>query len=238
MKLIPIISNIILPPRCGLCGGAVQTNHALCGTCWEQLVIINPPQCGICAEPLPQNIEDGQICAACIATPPNYDQHLTMFDYHSSVRKLITRYKFYNGLYLRPLMLQWMLQKISPLADDIDMVIPVPLHWRRIIKRTYHHTALLAKPIAKDIGAEYAPNLLKRVKHTPPQVGLTRKRRQKNMIGAFKTPKPNLLKNQTILLIDDVMTTGATIESCSKILRKAGADRVIILTLAKNTKNS
>ena len=176
------------------------------------------------------------MCGVCSRDLPSYATARSVFSYTEESRDLILKFKHADCLSATPLYGKWMIHILDDLKDPL--CIPVPLHWTRLFRRTYNQAALLAREIALIKGWTYAPSLLKRKKRTPSQGYLTKKERHKNVNHAFSADdsKKILLKGKTILLIDDVFTTGATLEACSQTLLKAGAKEVHALTLGRVVK--
>ncbi len=227
--------NGLLPPRCISCYTRVDQPGSLCAHCWAELRFLGDPCCSICSHPFPHDVGEGAICASCIAKPPPYDRALSVLRYDEHSRPLITRFKYYDQTQGERRFVDWMTQKIAPIRDDIDLITPVPLHPRRLIHRTYFHSALLARGIANNSCIFLIPDLLVRTKHTPPQASLSKNERRRSVRSAFALhPRyTDVIRNKHVLLVDDVMTTGATIHACTRALKRAGASKVFVITLAR-----
>lgn len=231
------ILDVIFPPRCGACGGFTESHGRLCGSCWSALSFIAPPCCAACGYPFAYEMAEADaLCAACMQDKPDYDGHRSMlvFDEHS--KKLIHDLKYHDKPLLLPLFGDWLFRAGNLWLEAENLVIiPVPLHFLRLLTRRYNQAALLAKELAKRSGKPFLLDGMKRIKHRPPQAGLSRDQRLKNMRGAFAvTPKHrDFLREKTVLLVDDVMTTGATLNACAKALKKQGVTNVYACTLAR-----
>jgi ComF family protein len=167
--------------------------------------------------------------------PPLYRKARAAFRYDEHSRKLITRFKYNDGTYLLPTLTDMLERAGSELITQSDLIIPVPLHTKRLLARRYNQSAMLAASLSKQTGVPTLLNGITRTRNTPQQAGLTKRQREKNMQGAFNIPekyKPHIA-HQSVLLIDDVMTTGSTLLSCTKALLKAKAKDVYVLTLAR-----
>jgi ComF family protein len=230
--------DIIFPPRCLLCHSLVSEIGALCASCWQKMTFNTPPHCAICSEPFPYEAGEAALCGNCIAKPPSFAKLHTVFHYDEHSKTLIHNLKYGDKTHTARYFGTWMARVGQPSLAQADMLVPVPLHKFRLLRRHFNQAALLAREIGCISGVPVYPQLLLRTRHTPPQAGLSSKERIRNVRGVFKL-HPNyatLVKDKHIILIDDVMTTGATLSACAKIVLKAGASKVSILTLAKTIK--
>lgn len=228
--------NLILPPRCISCSSVVGEVGALCSSCWSEIDFITSPLCVTCGFPLEPDAGKDSICGHCIAEEPKYDIGRSVFCYDEHSKSLITGFKYSDKLHAVRRFSAWMVRAAGDeITRQAELIVPVPLHWRRLFARRYNQSALLAKAISSQTGIKCEMQALMRKKNTPPQASLTRKERFKNIKGAFALNPglKGLIKDKTILLIDDVTTTGATLNECAKILKKGGADKVFVLTLAR-----
>lgn len=227
--------NLLLPARCLCCGEAVAEQGSVCSECWGNLRFLGQPACYCCTQPFEYAIGKNALCAACIASPPAYDRAAAVLRYDAASSSLITRFKYADQIHAAKHYAKWMARSGAELIAEADIITPVPLHRRRLFSRRYNQSALLARALAQQVKLPYVPDVLLRIRHTPPQASLNRSHRQKNLRGAFiPNPKQTLsLKDKNILLIDDVTTTGATLNACARVLKKAGASRVYVVALAK-----
>jgi ComF family protein len=229
------IFNFLLPPRCLCCTTLVEEPQSLCNTCWKKLNFISPPFCESCSFPFEIDITAGTICGRCARHPALYNKVRVALRYDDGSKPLILRFKHSDATYLTPLLGKWMRSAGQDLIDKADYMVPVPLHWSRLLKRRYNQAALLALELAKHSRKNVAVDLLQRTRATPPQGYKKAISRKQNVANAFAV-KPYwepLLKDKTVLLIDDVLTSGATVQSCTLTLLKAGAREVNVLTLAR-----
>lgn len=214
----------------------VGDSGGICAQCWQKLNFIQSPFCESCGYPHEFDMGQGAQCAACMANAPEYHGHRSVLHFDDASKRLVHDLKYYD----KPLMLEsfarWMLQ-LEPQWLDLPnlLLVPVPIHRWRLLKRKYNQSALLAKKLASMKPLEVGYDALLRVKNRPPQASLPRQQRLKNLSGAFKVhPRwAETIKGRPIMLIDDVMTTGATVNACAKALKKAGSGRVYCLTLAR-----
>ena len=230
--------NLLFPPQCLNCDVRVPTHGTLCLDCWQHIQFISDPMCGCCGLPFDYDIGENALCAACLHEHPLYSRARAAFRYDEHSRKLITRFKYSDHTQLAKIYGTWLAGAGGELLAQTDTIIPVPLHYFRFIHRRFNQSALLASVLSKKTGIKHLPNALKRSRHTTPQTGLTRKQRETNVKGAFTINKRYAggIKGKNILLIDDVLTTGSTIEQCTKTLLKSGAAQVNVLTLARTVR--
>ncbi|WP_420548710.1 double zinc ribbon domain-containing protein [Curvivirga sp.] len=231
--------NDLLPPHCLNCHVEISQSQAICSDCWSQISFIAQPICFCCGYPFENitGISNHSYCAACLAQKPKFHMARAAVTYNDLSRDLLLKFKHGDQQHIAPLFTRWLNMASLHFPDDIkfDYVIPVPLHSRRLIKRRFNQAALLAKAFAKQNDLIYAANLLQRIKQTETQGHLTPKARRRNLHGAFRVSKKfqQSLQDRTVLVIDDVYTTGSTVEEAAKILRKNGAKEVYILTVAR-----
>ena len=224
----------MLPPRCPSCGAITSAGGDFCAPCWQQLNFLTPPWCASCAAPLSFAVDDEQQCATCLSSPPLHDGIRAAVAYSEVSRQVVLRMKYGGKIGLGKLIARH-LERHLP-TDDCDyLVVPVPLHWTRLWRRGFNQSALIAKSIADARGYKFCPDMLIRRKRTPFLRGLSGKQRQKTMHSAFAL-NPNAaahVKGAKILLIDDVLTSGATSHACVKELKNAGAAWVQICCWAR-----
>lgn len=227
--------DLLLPPQCPMCKSPTSTAHGICGQCWNKLTFITDPYCKCCGNPfeISQTDDDETTCVVCLKTPPTYDQARAALVYNDNSRRLIVPFKHSDRTSILPILVKMLKQSGNNILQEADLYIPVPLHWQRLLKRRYNQAALLCTELGKTYDKPVLTNTLRRVKSTPPQAGLSRKQRQKNVRTAFHVKHPETISGKHVLLIDDVITTGATVEACAKALKKAGAKRVSVLTVAR-----
>ena len=227
--------NLIFPPQCLNCKGRVPTHGTLCQPCWQAVQFISDPMCDACGLPFDYDIGSEALCGDCIIELPPYRKCRSAFRYDEHSRKLITRFKYSDQTQLAKIYGGWLTNAGKELLANADVIIPVPLHYFRFISRRFNQSALLADVISKKSDIKHCSNAMIRTRHTKQQTGLTKNQRKDNVRNAFSVNKKHLplIKDKNILLIDDVFTTGSTIEQCTKTLLKAGAMQVFVLTLAR-----
>jgi ComF family protein len=227
--------DAILPPRCLKCGEIVADSGSLCGRCWPELRFLGPPCCACCGLPFEFEMGEGSLCAACIAERPRYDRARAALTYDDASRDLILRFKHADRIDGAATFAGWMARVGAALIDSADVIAPVPLHRWRLVRRRYNQAAILANAIGRMRGKLVVPDLLVRRRATPSQGHLGRSQRRRNVAGAFTVHpgRAQVAQGARILLIDDVLTTGATAEACARTLRNAGASSVDLLVLAR-----
>ena len=212
----------------------MQEGASLCVECWQKLVVIEYPVCDVLGTPFAYDQGSGALSAAAIADPPPWDKGRGAVGFSDVAKNVVHGLKYRDNAECGLLMLRMMARAGRDLLAEADVVLPVPLHPRRLWKRRFNQAASLAKPLAAAAGKLYFTDVLLRRVATPQQVGLSAEARRKNVRKAFAIPakKANLIVGKTVLLIDDVRTTGATLGACAEALKKAGAARVLVLTFA------
>ena len=212
----------------------MSAHHLLCATCWRDVHFIRRPLCDVLGIPLPFDVGGRMVSAAAVASPPAYDRARAVSHYSGTMRTLIQQFKYADRHDARLLFGRWLVEAGRDLVGETDMVVPVPLNRWRLLSRRFNQAAILAVEVSRGTALPMELHLLQRARFTNSQVGLTRDQRRRNLAGAFRVPrgKRALLEGRRVLLIDDVITTGATVEACARVLRQAGASRVDVLALA------
>ena len=229
-----LVADVALPQLCPSCREPVD-GAGLCPACWSKLSFIAPPYCQRLGIPFAFDSGAGLLSMEAIADPPAYNRARAAVRYDDVARKLVHALKYGDRLDLAPTMGRWMARAGGELLADADALVPVPLHWRRQWARRFSQAALLAQIIARTNGRVVAHGALKRVKATPQQVGLDKSERAHNVQGAFRVPAAGRAEvaGRKLLLIDDVLTSGATIDACTRALLRAGATSVDVLVFAR-----
>ncbi len=230
-----VILDTALPPLCPACRKPVADDGGLCPGCWSQLSFITPPYCARLGIPFAYDPGPGVLSMQAIANPPAYERARAAVRFDDIARTLVHALKYGDRLDLAPTLGRWMVQAGGPILTEADALVPVPLHWRRLWTRRFNQSAALAAVIAAQAKLPVAHAALTRVKATPQQVGLTGSERASNVAGAFRVrPEARAeVKDRRLVLIDDVLTSGATIDACAWALLRAGAAAVDVLVFAR-----
>lgn len=231
--LRPVI-DLVYPPRCPLCGEGLSAQTGLCSTCWAGLVIPGDPACTLCQRPFAHRSEEGTICAPCLTTPPRHDGIAAATLYNDVSRRLVLSFKHGRRISLARMLARLMIARIPALEGEWR-IVPVPLHRGRLWQRGFNQSALLAREIAIAKMHPLIVDGLMRRKATPRLGGLGRKARARALSGAIAVNARHLaeIRGRNILLVDDVLTSGATSEACVAALKRAGAGRVIVSCFAR-----
>ena len=244
--LRPVL-DFALPPRCAGCGAITAEPHRFCLACWSKLVFLGDPCCAVCALPFEYGTTGEARCGACLAEPPAFARMRAAVAYGDIPRKVALKLK-YGG---RPGVAETMarlMQRHLPMVLEEDgggagtepaLLAPVPLHRWRIWRRGYNQAALVASALARRAGLETRLDLLERTRATPPLKAMNPKQRRDTVRGAFRVADRHrgTLRGHTIILVDDVFTSGATVDACARVLKRAGAARVEILCWARVVKD-
>lgn len=228
--------DLIYPPLCILCREPVNEPGSLCAVCWSGLQFIDGPVCAACGLPFEIDPGENTLCGVCVARPPHFDGARAILRYDEASKKPVLALKHADRLDLVPAFGRWLERTGRPFFASCDMIVPVPLHRLRLWHRRYNQSAELARVVARATGLQAEPLLLERRKSTPSQGTMpSAKARRRNVLGAFSVPKPcrGQVRGKKILLIDDVLTTGATADACARALKRAGALSVYVLALAR-----
>ena len=226
--------NVALPPLCPACRQLVGQN-GLCASCWGKLSFIAPPYCERLGIPFAFDPGPGVLSMQALADPPAYQRARAAVRYDEIARTLVHALKYGDRLELAPLMGRWMARAGHELLAQADAIVPVPLHWRRLWMRRFNQSTLLAKTLSHTNGIPLAERALKRVKATAQQVGLSKTERAQNVQGAFRVFPDGkaAVAGRRLILVDDVLTSGATVDACARALLRAGAANVDVLVFAR-----
>ncbi|OCO99633.1 MULTISPECIES: ComF family protein [unclassified Ensifer] len=227
-------ADLVYPPVCCGCGRLIGRHRSVCAACWATLPLIERPFCDILGTPFSVDHGPGALSPEAIANPPVFDRLRSVAIHEGIARDLVHGLKYRDRTDLAPMMAEWMIRASDGAVASADVIIPVPLHAFRLWGRRFNQSAELARAISRLSGRPYQP-VLKRIRRTSRQVGLGLRAREENVRGAFSVPesgKPGL-SGKSVVLVDDVYTTGATVSAATRALKRAGAGPVTVLTFAR-----
>ncbi|HIC92114.1 MAG TPA: ComF family protein [Syntrophaceae bacterium] len=232
--------DLIFPPKCLVCHVPLEArdNYQLCPSCLSGITFIKPPFCTLCGMPFKSQDSLDHLCGECLTSKRYFTKARSVGFYEGTLLKAIHLFKYHRKIHLA-LPLGYMLSdSVSQLfhMEWVDLLIPVPLHHRRLRERGFNQALLLARILKKRYNKTLATRVLRRWRWTEPQVNLSEKARKNNVKGSFVISNHMTVKEKNILLLDDVYTTGATINECGRTLLKAGANKVYVLTLARSVR--
>jgi ComF family protein len=229
-QLAYAILDFALPPRCAGCGLIVEQVHSFCPDCWKQIEFLGSAGCVVCGTPL--EATDAERCASCLAKPPRIGRTRAAVVYNDLSRGLALRLKYGRKVAVAKTMARYMAPLVGEHPEGA-LLIPVPLHRGRLWQRGFNQSAIIASELARRTGLDSNVVALRRIKRTPPLKGMSEQQRRRAVAGAFKVGDAALVDGRTIVLVDDVLTTGSTANACARTLRRAGAARVELISWAR-----
>lgn len=228
------VIDFLAPPKCLVCHDAVLEPASLCLSCWANLKLIDAPVCNVLGIPFAYDQGEGAISPAALAEPPTWDRARAAVAYDEASRRIVHALKYRDTMEAGLLMARLMARAGQPLIGEADVIVPVPLHRFRLWGRRFNQAAFLSQQISRQFGKAYRSDVLKRNRATRSQVGLSSDERRKNVAKVFQVMPEAVghIAGRRVLLVDDVLTTGATAGSCAAVMKKSGAAHVDVLTFA------
>ncbi|MCB2124319.1 MAG: ComF family protein [Rhodobacteraceae bacterium] len=233
--------QLLFPPQCISCGDPTVSDFGLCGVCWRQTPFITGLVCDRCGTPLPGEEEGrAEYCDDCLTVARPWERGRSALLYRDNARKLVLALKHGDRLDLARPAGGWLHRAARPLLRDGMLIVPVPLHWTRLVRRRFNQSALLSKALAREAGLDHCPDLLLRTRRTQSQDGRDRDGRFANVAGAIRVHprRRDRMVSRHLLLVDDVMTSGATLAGAAEACIAAGAASVSVVTLARVAKDA
>jgi ComF family protein len=230
------LADVIFPPQCMACGAVLHEQHwSFCPDCFSQIGFLDSPLCVLCGEHFSEPGESNHMCGACLLASPPFSIARAVGEYERVLMDVIHRFKYGGKISLGERLGEFMADFRYPslAIADYSLVMPVPLHPRRLRQRGFNQAMVLAREISRRFALRLDFLSLRRIVFTEPQVGLGRDMREQNIKGAFQVADARRIKDERIILVDDVYTTGSTVKECARILMKNGAKEVAVLTLAR-----
>lgn len=221
--------DFALPPRCPGCGSITEHVHSFCPECWARIEFLGDGGCTTCG--LPLQATEIETCAACMARPPRIARTRAAVAYDELSRGLAIRLKYGRKVAVARTMARYMAPLVR--AEGVPILVPVPLHRTRLWRRGFNQAGLVARELSRRLAIPIDPFALRRARRTPPLKGMSPLQRRKAVAGAFVVGDKGAIAGKTVILIDDVLTTGSTAEACARALRKAGAARVELVSWAR-----
>lgn len=231
LPLLSSITEYVLPHRCATCSTLTENSDGLCSKCFSKLNFVTSPYCDICGVSFDFEMDGRFSCGKCILEAPKYNLGRALFQFDNESKKVIHAFKYNDKTIYAKMFAKLLVARYRADVDGADLIVPVPMNRFKRIFRNYNPPQILSKEISKILEVPMVPDLLIKTKWTKPQTALEKIERAQNLRDSLKINKKYNIKGKKILLVDDVRTTGTTANTCSKLLKKAGAIQVDLLTI-------
>ncbi len=232
-RIYTYLINFILPPRCLSCAEMTISNKDFCSNCWKNLNFITKPYCIVCGSKLNISILEGMECGKCLQARPSYNLSRSLIQFDGYSKKVIHAFKYKDKTILAKTFTRLFYNQYNQEFCNIDLIVPVPMNRFKRLFRMYNPAFILALEISKIMKIAMIPDILIKTKWTKAQTYLSKNQREKNLSGSLIFNKKYQIMDKKILLVDDVLTTGTTINKCSKILKRAGGKDIYVMTIAR-----
>jgi ComF family protein len=232
--------QFFLPSQCACCGTFLDEGHpGLCADCFARTRPIEPPLCSVCGLPFVSSVGESHVCGGCHIRKKHFTTARAVAYYEGPLQETLHRWKYERRISLTPFLGRWMAERLRRYWTHprFDLLIPVPLHVKRLRDRGFNQALLLTRELSRWTRIPYGKGVLQKRRATVPQVDLSGAEREKRIKGVFTVPANGPIEDRSVLLVDDVYTTGATVNECAKVLLAAGARRVDVFTLARAVKH-
>jgi ComF family protein len=237
-SVLKCLADLVFPPQCMACGTVLRENKlSFCQDCFSQIGFIYSPLCSLCGQPFSEPGVSDHMCGACLLAAPAFSVARALGQYERVLMDVIHRFKYGGKTSLGERLGKFMADFSYPslAITDYSLIMPVPLHPRRLKQRGFNQAVILAREISRRFSVHLDFVSLQRIVFTEPQVGLGKDMRERNIRGAFRVADAGRIRDEKIILVDDVYTTGSTVKECARILMKSKAEKVAVLTLARAT---
>ncbi|WP_375259059.1 ComF family protein [Citreimonas sp.] len=238
--VLQTLLRAVYPPRCLSCGEMVETDFGLCGACWRDTPFVAGLTCDACGLPLPGDSDRAELCDDCLSVPRPWEQGRAALVYRDTARRLVLALKHGDRHDIARPAAEWMARQTRPVVTEGMIAVPVPLHLRRMLKRRYNQSALLGQALAGHLGLDWCADALVRAQATPSLDGKSKEERFALLAGriAVNPRRADRIAGRPVLIVDDVMTSGATLGAAAEACLAAGASRVCVTVLARVGKDA